>query len=151
MHRYRGTLATSGLLAALACGGGDAEPAARAAVTDSGLIATLSTDRPASAPGEPVTLTLTIRNATSAPLTLEFASAQRYDFTIADADTREVWTWSTGQQFAQMLGEETIGAGDSVVYRERFAGRLAAGRYRAWGMVARIGDLITASAEFEVR
>lgn len=151
MHRYRGTLVLGGLLAALACSrSGDAEPAVRAAVTDSGLIATLRTDRPFYAPGDPVTLTLTLRNETSAGVTLEFATAQRYDFTIEDARA-PVWRWSTGQMFAQMLGEETLQAGDSVVYHERFTRELTAGSYRAVGSVVRMGETITATAEFQVR
>lgn len=152
MPRTRGTLVLSGLLATLACGkSGDAEPAARIAVPDATLVATITTDRPAYSPGEPVTLTLTLRNTTTAPATLEFASAQRYDCTIEDAGAQEVWRWSAGQMFAQMLGEETLGAGDSVVYRERFAGTLSTGSYRVRGTVMRIEDPITASAEFQVR
>lgn len=151
MPRARGTLILSGLLATLACGrAGDAEPAARVAVPDSTLVATITTDRPAYAPGDPITLTLTLRNTTSAPVTLEFATSQRYDFTIEDARA-PLWRWSTGQMFAQMLGEETLAAGDSVVYRERFRRELTAGSYRAVGTIVRMGEAITASAEFQVR
>ena len=151
MPRARGTLVLSGLFAILACGqSGDAEPAARTAVPDSTLVATLTTDRPAYAPGDPITLTLTLRNTTSAPMTLEFSSAQRYDFTIEDARA-PVWRWSAAQTFAQMVGEETLAPGDSVVYRERFRRELTAGPYRAVGTIVRMGEAISASAEFQVR
>lgn len=151
MHRDRWILVLGSLLVAAACGGpGDAQPARPAAVNDSPLIATLKTDRPVYPPGEPITFELTLRNSGAASQILEFSSAQRYDFTIEDAHA-PVWRWSANQVFAQMLGEETLSSGDSVVYRELFRGQLAAGSYRGVGTITRIGDAIAAAAEFQVR
>ncbi len=151
MPRYRGLLTVGGLLVALACDGGDAEPPiTRSAVTDPSWAVSLSTDRPVYVRGEDVTLTLVVRNATGAPQTLEFSSGQRYDFAIEDARA-PVWRWSASQLFIQMLGEETVAPGDSLVYRERFTGELSAGRYRAEGTVTRMGDALRATAEFEIR
>ena len=151
MHRYRWTLRLSGLLAVLACSRQDAAPpVAGNVVTDSTLAATLTTDRPAYAPGDPITLRLVLRNASAAPQTLEFSSAQRYDFAIEDTRA-PVWRWSASQMFAQVLGEETVAAGDSLAYSEQFKGELPAGPYRAVGTIVRMGTTITAAAEFQVR
>ena len=151
MPRHRGLLTLGGLLVALACGGGEAEPPViRSAVSNPAWDLALTTDRPVYVPGEDVTLTLVVRNPTSAPQTLEFSSGQRYDFVIEDARA-PVWRWSASQIFIQMLGEENVAAGDSLVYRERFTGELSAGRYRAEGIVTRMGDQLRATAEFEIR
>jgi len=151
MSRYRGLLTLGGLLVALACDGRQAEPpVARSAVSDPSWAVSLTSDRPVYVRGEDVTLTLVARNATAASQTLEFSSGQRYDFAIEDARA-PVWRWSASQAFIQMLGEETVAPGDSLVYRERFNGELPAGRYRAEGIVTRMGDALRATAEFEIR
>ena len=151
MHRYRRTLSLGGLLAVLACSRPDAAPPAAGNVaTDSTLAATLTTDRPAYAPGDVVTLRLVLRNVSAAPQTLEFSSGQRYDFAIEDTRA-PVWRWSASQTFAQVLGEQTLAPGDSVVHSEQFKGELTAGPYRAVGTIVRMGEPVTASAEFQVR
>lgn len=151
MPRYRRSLNLGGLLVVLACAGQETEPPVVAtAVTDSTFPLSLRTDRPVYVPGEAITLTLVLRNATAAPQTLEFSSGQRYDFAIEDARA-PVWRWSASQAFIQMLGEENIAPGDSLVYRERFSGELSAGRYRAVGTVVRMGAELSATTEFEIR
>jgi hypothetical protein len=151
MHRDRRTLRVGVLIAALACSRPDAAPpAATHAVTDSTLAATLTTDRPAYAPGHSVTLRLVLRNVSAAPVTIAFSSGQRYDFAIEDTRA-PMWRWSASQMFAQVLGEETLAAGDSLVYSEQFKGELPAGPYRAVGTVVRMGEPVTATAEFQIR
>ena len=151
MSRHCGPLTLGVLLVALACNGGEAEPpVTRSAVTETTWAVSLTTDRPVYVRGEDVTLTLVARNATSAPQTLEFSSGQRYDFAIEDARAA-VWRWSASQAFIQVLGEETVAPGDSLVFRERFTAELSAGRYRAEGIVTRMDDQLRATAEFEIR
>ena len=64
-----------------------------------------------------VEFTLQVTNAGDAPVELEFASGQRYDFRVL-AGTREVWRWSADQMFTQALGSETIPAAGTVAYTE---------------------------------
>jgi hypothetical protein len=140
-----------GALVLLACAGQDAPlPAGQSAVTDTTLAASVSTDRAVYTRGEAITITLALRNTGTAPQTLEFSSGQRYDFAIEDTRA-PVWRWSIDKSFIQVLGEETIPAGDSLIYRERFSGELPAGRYRAVGTVVRMGSVLSAAADFEIR
>lgn len=151
MHRYRRTLRLGGLIAVLACNRPDAAPpAASNAVPDSALVATLFTDRSAYALGNAVTLRLVLRNVSAASVTLEFSSGQRYDFAIEDTRA-PMWRWSASQMFAQVLGGETLAPGDSLVYSEQFKGELPAGPYRAVGTIVRMGEPISATADFQIR
>jgi hypothetical protein len=150
MSRYRWTLTLAAL--ALACSGQDSgpPPAAQGAVSDSSLAVTVSTDRPFYMRGDAITITLVVRNTGTAAQTLEFSSGQRYDFAIEDTRA-PVWRWSADKSFIQVLGEETIAPGDSLMFRERFSGELTAGSYRALGMVVRMGSELSATANFEIR
>src|SRR3989304_9098443 len=80
------------------------------------LKVTLAADQPAYAPGEPITFTLRIVNATAKPIRLTFRTAQRFDLSMEASQGREVWRSSAGGLFAQVLGPETLGApgGDLV-------------------------------------
>lgn len=151
MSRYRWSL-NLGFLALVACAGEDAAPlpAGQTAVTDPTLPVVVSTDRAVYTRGEDITITLVLRNTSGSPQTLEFSSGQRYDFMIEDTRA-PVWTWSADKAFITVLGEETLASGDSLQYRERFEGELSLGRYRAVGIVTRMGAELRATAEFEIR
>lgn len=69
------------------------------------------------AAGEPVDLVLEIRNAGEQALALEFATARTHDFRVLDSEGREVWSWSHGRLFAQMLTQLELAPGE----RRRFA------------------------------
>ena len=150
MSRNGWTL-TLGALALLACAGPDAAPsqAEQPAVKDTSYAATVRTDRTRYSRGEPITITIVLRNTSSAPQTLEFSSSQRYDFAIEDTRA-PLWRWSAAVMFAQVLGEETIAPGDSLSYSEMFRGELPAGSYRAIGWITRMGAELKATAEFEI-
>lgn len=71
--------------------------------------------------GSAVTLTFTVKNPTAAPVTIDRATAQRYDFAIASVQTNSViWRWSADKLFAQTLGSETLAPGTSVTYVEQW-------------------------------
>jgi hypothetical protein len=83
--------------------------------------------------GASVSLTLTVSNPTSSPVDVTYASGQRYDFAVTDSTTGlEVWRWSRGKGFTQAVGTETIPAGGSVTYTERWT-PAKPGRYLAHG------------------
>jgi hypothetical protein len=75
------------------------------------LDATLAADTD----GDTVRLTLTVENTGTDPETLSFRDSQRAEFVVRDGD-REIWRWSEGQMFAQLLGSETVDPGATVVY-----------------------------------
>ena len=103
------------------------------------------------AAGEPITLTLAVKNPTDLAVTLRFATGQRYDFVIESAAGVEVWRWSADRAFTQVLGEQTVPPGWELDYNETFTGRLAAGTYRVRGLVTAVGESLEASAEVVVR
>lgn len=65
-----------------------------------------------------VRFVLHVTNPSTQPVTLEFGTAQRYDFVVQTSGGKEVWRWSADQMFAQMLGEETLEPGASRDYAE---------------------------------
>jgi hypothetical protein len=68
-----------------------------------------------------VTLTFTVKNPSADPVKVVYPSSQRYDFAVADSATGQtVWTWSANKSFAQVFGEETIPAGGSLTYVEKW-------------------------------
>ena len=79
------------------------------------LVSTLQVE----AGADSVRFVLLVTNADQAPLALEFATAQRYDFAVRDGG-REVWRWSAGRGFAQVLGSEALAPGETRTYAERW-------------------------------
>jgi len=63
--------------------------------------------------GEAVDLVLEVHNAGEAPLALSFATARRYDFAVMDAAGVELWRWSRGRLFAQVLEEIEMAPGET--------------------------------------
>jgi hypothetical protein len=88
------------------------------------------------ADGAQVTLVLEVENRGSAPLALEFPSARTHDFAVLDAQGREVWRWSRGRLFAQVLATVELAPGEvrrfAAIWDQRDAAgaRAAPGRYR---------------------
>lgn len=68
----------------------------------SSLQVSISTDQQTYIPGQSVHLTLTLTNPKDTDLTLSFRSSHQYDFMIKRRD-QEVWRWSHGRMFAQVL------------------------------------------------
>jgi hypothetical protein len=106
--------------------------------------------------GQPVVLVLRVRNTSEAARTLELPSAQPYDFAVF-AEGGEVWRWSRGRMFAQMLTELRFEPGEEKVWREKLgpsagaATPLSPGRYRAEGSLRALGGFeLRAVREFAV-
>ncbi|MGZ0747120.1 BsuPI-related putative proteinase inhibitor [Haloparvum sp. AD34] len=69
-------------------------------------------------PGEDaLELTLTVENAGEEAVELNFSDAQRAEFVAAEVDSgNEVWRWSEGRMFGQVLGAEVLDPGDQLEY-----------------------------------
>lgn len=149
-----GVLITWLALAAAACGGDRQGEATRArkTVTDlADLAMTVTPTKAVYAVGEPIRLTLRVRNPGNAAVRLRFATGQRYDFAIQSASGDEHWRWSAGRSFTQALGEQIVPPGWELNYNETFVGRLPAGTYRVRGLVTSVGDTLEARVEVVVR
>lgn len=58
----------------------------------------------------------TMKNGTSEALTFNFTSSQRYDFALFNADDEQVFSLASVSSFAQVLGDETVEAGEELSY-----------------------------------
>ena len=141
-------------------GGAAVGPTATRAATPGqapGLTLTLSSRAASYAPGERATFTLVARNAGTTPVSLTFSSAQRFDLVILEASGREIWRWSQGKVFAQVMGTQTLAPGETISFDAQWDQRDAAGKAvppgnytaRAW-LTAR-GVPQQAQAPFTVR
>jgi hypothetical protein len=82
------------------------------------LVALLETDKLSYGQGELLDMTLRLVNCASQPITRTFPDAQRYDFAAMMRDGDEVWRWSGGMAFAEIMGEETYQPGEQVTFTE---------------------------------
>ncbi|NHN47336.1 hypothetical protein G9464_06965 [Halostella sp. JP-L12] len=62
-----------------------------------------------------VQFTFTVANDGDEPVDLSFSDTLEADFAVRD-DGGEVWRFSEGRMFAQMLGSETIDPGGTATY-----------------------------------
>ena len=87
-----------------------------------------------------VALSLTVENEGTEPVELPFRTAQRADF-VAYRDGEEVWRWSDGRMFAQVLGEERLNPGETLTVDATWDAP-PSGEYRVVGeLVARGVDV----------
>ncbi len=101
--------------------------AARPAVTDSVVSATVRVE---AAPGaRTVRFALSVTNGTSRRVELNFPSGQTHDFVVLDVTGREVWRWSDGRMFTQLMKNRLLEARDMVTYDEQWPAPPSAGKY----------------------
>ncbi|MBN2235145.1 MAG: hypothetical protein JW706_08340 [Opitutales bacterium] len=94
----------------------DADPSAEGIRWDT-LSVKVSTDNRVYEPGKPVVMMLDARNEGDAPMRLDFASGQRFDFSVLDASGNAIWTWSANKNFVQVLGTVILQPGESLRYQ----------------------------------
>ena len=82
------------------------------------VIADLEIEQTSYEAGEPIKMTLRVVNCASRPITRSFPDAQRYDFSVKGERGIEVWRWSKGMTFAEVLEEVTFEPGDEVTFSE---------------------------------
>lgn len=84
--------------------------------------------------GESVVMTFTVENTGVIAETLAFSSGQQYDFRIT-LNGQEVWRWSAGRVFIQMLTSLTLKPGEKKTFtaawpqRDNQGGQVKAGEY----------------------
>jgi len=112
--------------------------------------ADLSTSLEVKPGADSVGFTLHVTNAATRPITLEFATGQRYDFEVRELDGRQVWRWGADRMFTESLGKETLSPGASVAYTAewRTAGR--SGSFLAIGRVTTSSRAIEQQVTFEL-
>ena len=68
--------------------------------------------------GVDVEMTLTLINCDENEVQLTFPTTKRYEVSVEDEAGLEVWNSSDNKAFSQVIGEEVIASGDTVVYVE---------------------------------
>jgi hypothetical protein len=102
-----------------------------------------------SASSSAVDFTFHVENTGSDPVELNFSSAQTHDVTVTSGGS-EVWRFSEGKMFAQMMQSETLAGGDAVRYEATWEDP-DPGDYEAVAELATRGDAgCRARASFSV-
>lgn len=89
----------------------------------------MATDKKTYAAGEPINITMTVRNTSRLTVQLPFSNGQRYDFKLYDARTggavkpdesKLVWQWGRGRMFTMMISSEKLDAGKTLVFSDKY-------------------------------
>jgi hypothetical protein len=95
--------------------------------------------------GDSVRFELHITNVTPEPISLEFATSQRYDFEVADSGGARLWRWSDAMMFAQALDADVLAPGESRRYGTAWRPGAAV------GVVVASGRLVARNYPIELR
>jgi len=139
-------VATFAITAGLA---GAAMSAASAGLADVDVL--VRTDKRTYNSGEPIVVNLEIVNRAPQPVDLGFSTAQRYDVLIKNMQGRDVWRWSHGQMFAQVLGTETLEPSRRLRYRVSVRERLSPGAYTIVAVVPAMEGRLSSEAGIKVQ
>lgn len=93
--------------------------------------------------------TYEVTNAGDDPIDLQFSDGQEADLAVEDPDGNEVWRWSAGRMFAQMLQQKELGPGETATYEFEWE-NAAPGEYEATATLEATNADCDASAAFEV-
>ncbi len=116
------------------------------------LVVTLSVDKSTCRPGETIQATLQVANPTAQAVTLSFSSSQRFDLVIEDEGGGELWRWSQGRFFLQVLGQVTLTpGGPPLIFHAEAPAPAEPGSYRLLGGLANEGRVFSAYTSFTVR
>jgi hypothetical protein len=96
--------------------------------TDGGLRVEASLARRTVAPGEPVEVTVAVRNVSNAPVGIVFTSGQRLDLIVRRPRGDEVWRWSHDKAFTQVIQTLLLRPQESSVLRVAWDQRDLQGR-----------------------
>jgi hypothetical protein len=99
-----------------------------------------------------LTARFSILNNTSDPVSLTFATSQRYDLQILDSEGKPVYQWSKGRAFAQIVTTASFQNETDYVITVPLAG-VAPGNYvaRGWLTVTGPPQAYSASTSFQVK
>lgn len=98
-----------------------------------------------------VRLVLHVTNPTNRPVTLEFSSAQRYDFAVRSPDGQEIWRWSKDMGFAAALGSQVVAPGETVRFTETWQPGGRTGTFVAVAELTSTNHRLREELEFQVR
>lgn len=95
-------------------------------------------------------LYLVVKNPTARPIKMTFRSGMTHDFALIDARGRQVWRASDGQIYTQAIREETLAAGQTLIYQSTLPANLNAGQYTVRAYFPPAGTNQVAAARLEI-
>lgn len=98
-----------------------------------------------------VRFSLRVSNATLAPLVLDFATGQRFDFEVRGGGGELVWQWSADRAFTQALQSDTLEAGAVLSYDAVWQAGVPAGAYTATARLLAREHPVELVTRFELR
>lgn len=98
-----------------------------------------------------VKFALSVTNRTSKRVEVNFPSGQTHDFAVLDATGREVWRWSDGRMFTQLMQNKLLDVRDIVTYDENWAAPPSAGRYTLVAVLRSDSHPVEKRIEFSVQ
>ncbi|MDI6816602.1 MAG: BsuPI-related putative proteinase inhibitor [Actinomycetota bacterium] len=105
------------------------------------LIVSLSLQPNPVAVGENLAMAISVENTAKESRKLSFRSSQRYDFWVVDANGDEIWRWSEGRMFAQVLEDVVLESAQKTEFTESWnlidskGAPVKAGEYRVFGAI----------------
>ena len=112
----------------------------------------VTTDKAIYGINDRVSMQLIVFNYTSKKVTFHFNDAQRYDFTIKSEEGMELWRWSHGRMFAQVVGEQILGPDrQELNYTETYVVPPGPGEYKVTGVLTSSDMPMVASIKIIVR
>lgn len=91
-----------------------------------------------------------VTNAGGGKVEVQFPSGQTHDVVVLDTLGREVWRWSEGRMFTQLIQNKTLRTDDSLAYTERWRDARP-GEYVAVARLASGSHPVEERARFTVR
>jgi hypothetical protein len=102
-------------------------------------------------------LVMIATNTSDRLLPFRFGSGQTYDFVITDAAGKEVWRWSRGQFFTQVVRSDSIRARDKWRFdavwdhRDNEGKKVVPGQYRLTGIIKSLPEVHAVPVTLDVR
>lgn len=97
-----------------------------------------------------VRLVLHVTNATSEAMDFTFPTSQRYDFVVDDGEGREVWRWSAGRAFLQVITESRLEPGETWTMEASWTTGQESGTYVATGRLTAMDRPVEQQTDFEL-
>ena len=98
-----------------------------------------------------VDFTLDVSNNTSKMAELRFPSGRTHDFVVLDQTGKEVWRWSNGRMFTQVLQNKLIKSRQKAVFAERWEKPNVHGKFTAVAILASENLPVQERVEFELK
>ena len=100
--------------------------------------------------GDAVRFALHVTNDGARPVQFTFPSSQRYDFVVESETGAEVWRWSAGRAFLQVVSSVALEPGETWDFEADWEAGERAGRYVAVGRVTSQGRSVEQRMMFDL-